>query len=481
MRSGSEVAQVGYAKVGNGRAEHAAAPRAGGHRCQCGPAARRAAADGQPGRVGAGRFRHPPRSSDGVLHVHDAPLAAQPLPVLAAVAGGAAVVHVDDPDAAAGEVRLAQVEDSGGARGGAAVHPDDERRPLASRASDIRIGRRVQQRMDDLAIRALEVHLLRHWQVRRVGQLGRVVQNLSLARRGVDPDDGGPGRRPAADRRDRPPSADRSKANSANGVSRSLSSNDSGSRMPSLAGPAPCATARRPSPSSANGRAPSCQSGPGELLVSREQGQRRLASQADLVDVPPAWPVGRHVEAGIVPPQRCQHRLPLAAHQRPAFRRHTVLDRGDPQFRAVPGHVRMVPADPGQPFPVRRRRREGEEVEAVDQRPDGLGLVGRRAVQRHSHDRAGDLSGGMPFLHAPDLPAGLATGRSRRTGGPRRAACCRSARAAGTAAGSGVSGVGSASPGSGQVEPLVGVVGEQDLVAAGGRPPARSRQTGMGR
>ncbi len=58
------------------------------------------------------------------------------------------------------------------------------------------------------------------------------------------------------------PSADSDGANTRYGRSKSVSSEVSGSSRPSRMPPRPCSTASRPSPSIANGRAPSCQSGP---------------------------------------------------------------------------------------------------------------------------------------------------------------------------------------------------------------------------
>src|SRR2546430_1347416 len=55
------------------------------------------------------RLGQPQRGRHRVGHVHDPPLAAQPLAVGPAVPARAAVVHVDDSDAAAGEVGLLQV------------------------------------------------------------------------------------------------------------------------------------------------------------------------------------------------------------------------------------------------------------------------------------------------------------------------------------------------------------------------------------
>ena len=80
------------------------------HRGQRGPAARRAAADAEPVAVRLARLGQRQRGRHRVLHVHHAPLAAQPLAVGPAVAGRPAVVDVDDADAAAGEEGLLQVE-----------------------------------------------------------------------------------------------------------------------------------------------------------------------------------------------------------------------------------------------------------------------------------------------------------------------------------------------------------------------------------
>ena len=152
-------------------------------------------------------------------------------------------------------------------------------------------------------------------------------------------------------------------------------------------------------------------------------------------------PVGGHVQARVVLPQRGQHRLPDAALEQPALAGHPVLDGGDPQLGAVPGHVRVIPRDPGQPAAVGRRGREREEVRAGDQGPDRRRVGRRRAVQRDGHDRAGDGAAVVALQHAPDLrvarrehevgvaqragrqrPGARAGRHLRRVGGQRRAA-----------------------------------------------------------
>ena len=108
---------------------------------------------GRPGRLGQ---RH--RGGLGVLDVDDAPLAAQPLPVQPAVAGRPAVVDVDDPDAAAGEVRLLQVEQADRvARSGRRAPTPRTAGSSPAGAGHGRVGRRVDQRVHHAAERSLEL------------------------------------------------------------------------------------------------------------------------------------------------------------------------------------------------------------------------------------------------------------------------------------------------------------------------------------
>ena len=127
------------------------------------------------------------------------------------------------------------------------------------------------------------------------------------------------------------PSADSTGANSVIGRSRSVSSEVSGSSTPSRMLPRPCTTARRPSPSTANGRAPSCHSGPANSSSAGYSACGGSPGQPDLVDVPPAGPVRHHVQAGVVPPGRGQHRLAQAALDQPALANGYL-----PALRALP-------------------------------------------------------------------------------------------------------------------------------------------------
>ena len=152
VRLRREPAQVADAVVGHRRREDGAPFHVlvryldpGGHGGQGGPAPGRVPADAEPLPVRLARLGQRERGGDHVGHVDHAPLAAQPLPVGPAVPARTAVVHVDDPDAPAGEERLLQVEPGDHVRGRAAVHPHDVGRQLALGRADRGVGRRVDQ------------------------------------------------------------------------------------------------------------------------------------------------------------------------------------------------------------------------------------------------------------------------------------------------------------------------------------------------
>ena len=186
--------------------------------------------------------------------------------------------------------------------------------------------------------------------------------------------------------------------------------------MLSRAPPWPCTTASRPSPSIANGRGAELPERPGELLVGREQRLRRLAGQAELVDVPPAGPVGGHVEARVVLPERGQHRLPDAALEQPALARHPVLDRRDPQLGAVPGHVRVIPA---RSRPASCRRATGSGTRRSPAPVTSVRIAAGSAAAEPSSGTATiervTCAAVVALLHAPDLARRPRRARSRRS------------------------------------------------------------------
>ena len=298
-----------------GPAEHPDAGRDGGQR---GPAAGRAAADPEPLPVRLARLGQGQRGRHRVGHVHDAPLAAQPLAVGAAVPARPSVVHVDDADAAAGEEGLLQVEPGDRLGGGAAVHPDDVRRVLALRAPDRGVGRRVDEGVHDRARRAGQLGRPRYRQVGGIGQRAGAAAQLAghrgpvdrrVARGGnVHADHGGRHRRPARDGDDglagRRQAEDVHPVGKVQVVQRPVS----GSSTPSQASPVPWVTARRPSPSTAYGLRPSCHGG---AANSSGRGHSSLA-----VPSRPARYRFHHPERSeityrlcVVPPRRGEHGL----------------------------------------------------------------------------------------------------------------------------------------------------------------------------
>src|SRR5712692_4327288 len=81
-------------------------------RAQCGVAAGAAAGDGQPFPVYLTPLNQEASAVHAVVYVHDSPLAFEPLPIGAAIAGAAAIVHIEDGDTTAGPVLNPQVERS---------------------------------------------------------------------------------------------------------------------------------------------------------------------------------------------------------------------------------------------------------------------------------------------------------------------------------------------------------------------------------
>ncbi len=118
-----------------------------GQRAQHGPAARAAAGDRHPRAVDLAGVGQRARGVDRVVGVHDAPLAAQPVAVLAPVARAAAVVDVDDGEAAAGEELDLDRQPCGDVRRRAAVDAHHQRRALALRRREVRVVRRIEQRV----------------------------------------------------------------------------------------------------------------------------------------------------------------------------------------------------------------------------------------------------------------------------------------------------------------------------------------------
>jgi hypothetical protein len=401
MCLGREPAQVADTVIRHGGGEGAFRVRAGGDRAaghggERGPPARRAAADGEPLAVCLARVGQRPGGGRHVVHVHHAPLPAQALPVGAAVSARPAVVHVDDPDAAAGEIRLLQVEHRVDTRGRPAVHPHHERRQLTVRRGEVPAGRRVDDRVHHLPVRAGQLPGPRPRQEGLVRQRVRLPPDLAR-----DPGAGVYGH--YAERRGRPSGqpghrvAGRRHLRGEHQPRRVQSGQLAGLRIqdpqPGDAGPVhhgePPVGQRLERPGA---QLPQRR---GELLLSRAQRSGDAVLSVRQVQVPPAGPVGHRVQAPLVAPHRGEHRFGLLAHE------HTVASQVShgrhPQLSPVPRHPRMIPGHPGELRPVRRRRRERDEVRPADQHLNAVISLGRRPVERHRHDRPADDPIGFAF------------------------------------------------------------------------------------
>src|SRR6185369_6101469 len=95
-----EQLDVAYAVVARTRFEDVAKRQ----RRQCSVAARAAAANDQPVAVGFATLDQITRAVNAIIHVDHSPLPVQPSPVIGAVAGASAVVHIQHAEATAGPI-----------------------------------------------------------------------------------------------------------------------------------------------------------------------------------------------------------------------------------------------------------------------------------------------------------------------------------------------------------------------------------------
>ena len=127
------------------------------------------------------RRDHRLRAADGVLDVDDAPLPLQAIAIRPAVAGAAAVVHVEHREAAAGPELDLRIEHIERRAGRTAMGDDDQRRLRRRRRGDVGIGRRVVERVH-VAIADLEGDRLRtEIHSRAIGSRRRRSQHAQLA------------------------------------------------------------------------------------------------------------------------------------------------------------------------------------------------------------------------------------------------------------------------------------------------------------
>ena len=110
---------------------------------------------------------------------------------------------------------------------------------------------------------------------------------------------------------------------------------------------------------------------------------------ADPIQVPPAGAIGDKVQFAIRRPLRLEDGLVDAAGNPFRLRDRSVgVEGADPEFRAVPRHVGMVPGEPSKPASVRADPRRSEEVVTRD---DHLGS-GRAVCGKATNVFVGSVS-----------------------------------------------------------------------------------------
>ena len=310
-----------------------------------------------------------------VVHVQDPPTAPQAVAVGAAVAGGAPVVDVGHGEAAAGPVGDGQLELGPDRAGRTSVGQHQQRRQLAVGSPVVGAGRRV-----DDGIRHLTAG---RGKGERLGLREPAGVNPEVPRPAQDSDTGGfdcdHGRLggPTGDHGDDPV------AGRHHGTDRGgrTALHRNGDLLRRAVGP--------PHGQVVNAHLPSCEPDvvPDEGIAGQAEhplrrghleltgGQRMQGpgTGVDPVEVPPAAPVGDHVQHAVGPPFGLEERLALGGHAPPAGQGAPVRSDGQvghPEFGVVPGQLRVVPLDPGQPQPIRRDPRGRHEVGTGDQHVD---------------------------------------------------------------------------------------------------------------
>ena len=146
-----EIARLELVRVPGERLQIAHAVIAGtgakktveGQRAQGRVTAGAAAADGETCRIHQTAFHEIARARQAILHVGDAPLPLQLQTIVAAVARGSAVVHVEHGKPAAGPVLKLEIERARRCRRRPAVTQHQQRRLRAGRRAEITVCGRI--------------------------------------------------------------------------------------------------------------------------------------------------------------------------------------------------------------------------------------------------------------------------------------------------------------------------------------------------
>ncbi len=404
--------------IGDGAAGVQALRERGGERRGAGPAARAAAPDGEPRRIGRALRREGAGHGGTVLDVDDAPLLPEAVAVRTSVAGGAAVVDLRHTDAARGEVGDLQIEHQGGAAGGPAVHPHHVGRQFPRGCGVVGMVRGVQMGVDVAAVGPVEGTALR---LRIVGRVHLVLvvrgHGDRVAGAGVQFDDlvGGAGaRRDPGDagvddrERGRPLGP---RPGGVDQFARLRVEHTQPLRAP------PVQRGHESAGQRCEPALPDLPGGARELLLARAQrhspgcGTVRFGGlRSHPAEVPPAARVGGDQQRAVGGELRLRHRLLGAARDR--TRPLEAAVSADPcrhHAGAVPRHRGVVPRQPDQPLAVRGEPRTAQEPVAVPgQLPDPAAVGGGRTVQRDGRQHPAQFGGALAgelLQYAPHLAA----------------------------------------------------------------------------
>ena len=120
-----------------------------------------AAADHEPLRIGVSFLDQAARAGDAILDVYNAPSSLEPQPVGAAIAGAAAIIHVEHPNAAARPVLRRKRERARGGRRRPSVTFHQHRGLLVRRRGELGRKRGIVERMGRLPASSREGDRLR--------------------------------------------------------------------------------------------------------------------------------------------------------------------------------------------------------------------------------------------------------------------------------------------------------------------------------
>ncbi len=159
----------------------------------------------------------------------------------------------------------------------------------------------------------------------------------------------------------------------------------------------------------------------GKFGRHRADSFRAVASRP--IEIPPAVAIRHEIQDVVGRPRRLHDRFASAARRLADLGQSAVgADFGRPQPGAVPGHVGMVPAEPGEVLAVGAEARRAEEIVAFGQHP-----ARTLTVQAERHDAVHGLAlAAMVLAHREDAAAaqvGLEIGIAQAAGRGQRLRC----------------------------------------------------------